>query len=298
MTHRAAYATALLFVGAVRLGPIHAQDSDDLETLLERLGRYLLVYETELSAVVADEHYVQREFGYIRGRRLTSNNPTDVVRERRLESDVAFLRLPDRSTWFGVRDVKTVDRKPVASSPVRLVELMKQLGRVDIESDAAKIVVASAQHNLGTIRTINMPTTPLEVLHPDHHVQFIFKLRGRDRIDGVDTVKLGFEEFDVPTLIKGADEAPLFIVGTAWAEPASGRLWRVELVIRPPKEQRGFNMPDSTLRVDFMRHSELQMMVPKEMKEQFYVPRGRGYGEARYSNFRRFSTGARIVPQR
>jgi hypothetical protein len=297
MTRRSVCAIAvLLLAGFVSLAPAHTQESSDLETLLERLGRYLLAYEGDLSTVVASEHYEQREFAPIRGRRMMSGNPTEIVRERRLESDVAFLRLPDRTTWFGIRDVRTVDRKPVAPGPRRLVELMTHFGSGDTESEAAKIVAASAQYNLGTLRTINMPTTPLEVLHPDRHVQFIFALRGKDKIDGTETMKLGFEEFDVPTIIKGLDEAPLFTTGTAWVEPITGRLWRVALVIRPPREQRGLGVTDTTLRVDFMRHADLQMMVPKEMKEQFYVPRARGYGEARYSNYRRFSTGERLLP--
>ena len=38
-------------------------------------------------------------------------------------------------------------------------------------------------------------------------------------------------------------------------------------------------------------------MVPRTMTEVFSVPRGRGEGRATYSNFRRFGTSARIVPQ-
>ena len=38
------------------------------------------------------------------------------------------------------------------------------------------------------------------------------------------------------------------------------------------------------------------MMVPKEMIEAFFVAGGRGEGRAKYSNYRRFTTSARIVP--
>jgi hypothetical protein len=44
----------------------------------------------------------------------------------------------------------------------------------------------------------------------------------------------------------------------------------------------------------------LQILVPVEMREEFPSMGGlnsRGDGVALYSNFRRFGTGARIVPQ-
>jgi hypothetical protein len=56
----------------------------------------------------------------------------------------------------------------------------------------------------------------------------------------------------------------------------------------------------SSLRVDFTPNKELGIMVPLEMKEEFPSLGGlsaRGDGVAFYSNFRRFGTGARIVPQ-
>jgi hypothetical protein len=273
------------------------QSAGDMDIVLDRLGRYLIQYEAALTTVVADEHYVQREFRPPpRGRRTAGLNPGEAVNERTLDSDVAFLRLPGGATWFGVRDVRTVNRKPVTTSQQRLVELMKRLGRDDFENEAAKIVAGSAQYNLGMLRTINMPTTVLEVLHPDHHVQFIFRIRGKDTVDGTATTKLEFEEFDVPTLINGVDGTALFIKGTAWVESANGRLWRVELTVKPGKANRLVEGVENTLRVDFMHHAELDMLVPKEMREEFFVPRGRGTGRARYSNFRRFTTAARIVP--
>jgi hypothetical protein len=42
------------------------------------------------------------------------------------------------------------------------------------------------------------------------------------------------------------------------------------------------------------------MMVPSEMLEEFpslYGANARGAGKAVYSNYRRFGTGARLVPQ-
>jgi hypothetical protein len=52
------------------------------------------------------------------------------------------------------------------------------------------------------------------------------------------------------------------------------------------------------VRVEFAQHDLLEMMVPTRMEEVFFdPPRGRGEGEATYANYRRFTTGAHVVPQ-
>jgi hypothetical protein len=206
------------------------------------------------------------------------------------------MRLPGGASWFGVRDVRTVNKKPVTRGEGRLAEIMSRLARTGAIEEAAQIVAASAEYNLGALRTINMPTTLLEILHPDHHVQFAFKLAGRGKVEGVSTTKIAFEEFDVPTIINDSNGEPLFIRGTAWVEPANGRLWRAEMALRGETGVRGRDLIVNELRVDFTFHPELKMMVPKQMTERFFVAGGRGEGRATYSGYRRFTTTARIIP--
>jgi hypothetical protein len=285
---------ALSLVGLVSAPP-PAQDTIDLEVLLDQLGRYLIAYEAELSTVIAVEQYDQQEIKTARSIGAVAPGPRDFSKARKLESDIAFLRLPGGGTWFGVRDVRTVDKKPVSSGDGRLAEIMSRLARTGAMEEATRIVATSAQYNLGALRTINMPTTPLEVLHPDHHVQLEFKLAGKVKIDGVSTTRITFEEFDVPTIISGDDGAPLLLRGNAWVEPVTGRLWRVEMTVRQ-KDLRGRDVVVNQIRVDFTPHAELKMLVPKEMTEAFLVPGGRGEGRARYSGYRRFITAARIIP--
>ncbi len=269
-----------------------AQEPENLDLLLDQLGRYLTAYEAELGTVIAAERYDQQEIRVIRGGRA----PIERATARRLGSDIAFIRLPGGGTWFGVRDVRTVDRKAVSPGDGRLAEIMSRWVGTGGAGEAAKIVAASAAHNLGALRTINMPTTPLEILHPDHHVQFAFKLAGRNKNGGVSTVRVTFEEFDVPTIVSGADGEPLFIRGTAWVEPGSGRLWRAEIALHRPTAVRRHSVTINRLRVDFTLHPELNMLVPKEMTEAFFVAGGRGEGRAKYSGFRRFTTTARVIP--
>ena len=294
---RSATCLTIAVVGMLSLA--RGQESEQLDTVLGRLGLYLLAYEGELSTVVASERYDQQEFRLMRGRMRNSTfTNTELVRARKLESDVAFLRLPGGASWMGVRDVRTVDGKPVTTDPSRLLALVKRFGRdySDVEV-AARIIAASSVHNLGGLRTINMPTTPLELLHPDHHVQYVFKLRGTDKIDGVMTSRLEFEEFDEPTIVGNPEGDPLFIHGTAWVETENGRLRRAQIAVRPKLDPRLPRNLETRLRVDYTFNAELKMLVPKEMSEEFFVFGGRGVGRAKYSNYRRFTTTGRIVPQ-
>ena len=77
-------------------------------------------------------------------------------------------------------------------------------------------------------------------------------------------------------------------------DPSTGAVWRVEWIYAP-----AVGAP-SGLRVEFDTNAKLGMLVPLEMREDFRSFGGieaYGSGVAQYSNFRRFGTGARIVPQ-
>jgi hypothetical protein len=297
---------AVVLVTLVVVAASPAQEAEELQRLVDRLGQYLLAYESQLSTVVAEERYQQAELrpsgeGQPSLSGLRPGTRTLVVtRRRELLSEVAFLRLPGGAIWFGVREVHSVDGKPVTTNQAQLERLLKRLDSGARET-AAKIVAESSQHNLGGVRTVNMPTTPLEVLHPQHRARFTFRLRGASRIEGTRARQLDFDEAAEPTLVASATGAPLFINGSAWIDPDEGSLWRVELTLRPrsraaPLDPRVTRQLESYLRVDFTRHAALKMLVPKEMQERFWIPDGLGQGRAVYSNFRQFATSARIVP--
>jgi hypothetical protein len=169
--------------------------------------------------------------------------------------------------------------------------------RADIIERAAQIVEASSRHNLGGRRTINMPTVPLEALSARNHPRYIFKVRGGGRIQGVRVRKLEFAEFDEPTLVHAADGGSLWSRGTAWIDPESGALWRAELIVSPaPPDQLRRPDLESRIRVDFIRDKTLNLLVPDELTEYFWIRGGIGYGKGKYTNFRKFSTGARLIP--
>jgi hypothetical protein len=268
--------------------PLGAQE-DDLDVLLDRLATYLESYEKNLGAVIADEHYVQQENTRRRGM---------IGRQQRVtDSEVMFLRLPGHAEWFGLRDTKKVDGRPVERTGDSLAELLKHPGSNLLER-AAAIVEASARHNLGGRRTINMPTVPLEALSVRNHARYIFKVSGGARIEGVRVRRLEFQEFDEPTLVHSVDGGSLWTRGNAWIDPATGALWRAELSVGPdrPGSFRRLDL-ESYVRVDFTRDAKLELIVPKQLVEYFWVRGGTGHGRGRYANYRKFETAGRIIPE-
>ena len=83
-------------------------------------------------------------------------------------------------------------------------------------------------------------------------------------------------------------------VARAWID-GDGRLMRAEVETFASAETK---TAENTIRVEFTMNRTLQMLVPTEMREEFPVRKpGSGTSVASYSNFRRFQTSARIVPQ-
>jgi hypothetical protein len=276
--------TAIVLAACAFVGQsLDAQPAPPLDQLLDRMGEYLIDYESQLSSVVAEERFEQR----IVGRIMTG-------RWRHLESDIAFMRLPGGAEWLGFRDVRNVNGKPVGTTGPTIAEVLGSESG-DLKK-ALAIANASARHNLGLPRTVNVPTAPLDIIHPRYRDVHKFDRRGTDTVEGTLTTIIGFEEVTRPTLVREPSGINLVSSGRIWLEPANGRIWRVEWFYQDEKGRNdGWRPP--RLRVEFEPHKELGFMVPVRMTEDFTVPRARGEGKAVYRNFRRFGTSARIVPQ-
>ena len=246
------------------------------------MGAYLTDYETHLSSVVADERFEQNIY--------TGRGRTGAL----LESEVAFYRLPGGAEWLGFRDVKRVNWKPLASSGPSIAEVLTSAAG-DI-SKAQAIAKESARHNLGLPRTINVPTAPLDIIHPMHRHSLRYALQGEETIRGATTARIAFVEIARPTRVREPTGQNLVSSGRVWVEPLSGTVWRVEWIYQAENRQPNAP-PPPRLRVDFERHEDLAIMVPTFMTEVFSVLTGRGEGRASYTKFRRFGTSARIVPQ-
>lgn len=253
-------------------------DKPDLDSVLEKLDAYLDKYEGELSAVVADEILVQEVEGRFLAKRI-----------RRVQAEIAFLRLPGNLEWLGFRNAKIVDGKPVGASGPSLTELLAT-NTADTFAQASVLVNESSKHNLGNPRTINMPNLPLELLNRRYRHRYATKLDGRERVRGHAVNVVALEEIGAPPIVySGAVDLQSML--RAWIDAESGVLWRAEVRMR-----RSNNPETARLRVEFALDKGLAIMVPIEMRENFFVDLGSGRGHHTYANFRRFQTSARIVP--
>lgn len=272
----------LPFVVALAMTSSSAAQAPLIDAILARMDAYLLEYETHLSSIVADEVFDQKVFY----RRSTNT--------RRLESEVAFMRLPGDGGWLGFRDVKKVEHQPIKrTGNLSVMEVLAASGAGDIQK-ATIIAQASSAHHLGLPRTINVPTAPLEIVHPRHRKSFTYRFLGRATVRGAATDIIAFTEVGRPTVAREPDGGNLVSTGRIWIDRKTGTIWRVEWLYRPEQQ----DLPDNIspkLRVEFGRHKELEMLVPLEMFEGFSASPWRGEGTAKYKNFRRFGTSARII---
>ena len=266
-----------------------AQSTPALQPLLDRMAAYITTYEAQLSSVVALEVFSQR---VVYTRAYNDGVPETNDERRHLESEVGFIRLPGASDWLGFRDVLAINGSKVERRGQSVSDVLASA--TDVTTKARAIAEASAAHNLGTPRTTNVPTAALEIIHPRNFAAHRFELRGQDTVRRMPVTVIAFTEVRRPPLISNPGGTQLVSRGRIWVEPASGAIWRIEWIYAP-----AVGLP-SSLRVEFGQNDALGMLVPLEMREEFRAFGGleaRGEGVARYSNFRRFGTSARIVPQ-
>jgi hypothetical protein len=193
-----------------------------------------------------------------------------------------------------VRNVLTLDGRPVPDSQNRLSDALGDTS-VGRRTRLRRLLNESARFNLGGIhRNLNFPTLALLFLDPALQSRFAFTSAGRERINGVETQKIGFDERSRPTVIQdnGAD---LVSRGAMWLADADGTVVRTRLELRIPLSETV-----ASVDVDYRPDTKLGRWVPARMRETYLQSRASIRVEsidcvATYSNFRRFETFGRII---
>lgn len=183
----------------------------------DRLDAYLLAYESELSALIATETLSQR----INPRRDSRLRLVDPGAERKLISEVAFVGLPGEDGLSGFRRVVRLDGRPVDAPGASLTELLLTQSPRDV---ARQLLDQSATHNLGVRRNTNVPSLPLELLHPRHRTRFTHTVKGRDRLAGTAVMVMVAEETSVPSLSRlSASTSARTPASASWSRRRCGR---------------------------------------------------------------------------
>lgn len=287
--------TVLLVTGMMMTAadvPVTANETD-LRELLRRAGEYVLQYHESLTAVVAEELYVQKVTKAVKvssADRWTLQAVGDDDEERTLRSELALVRgARGEDLWLAIRDVLEVNGKRVVEGRSRLDALLRD-SRDGLQARARAIAIEQAKYNLGNIyRTINVPTLPLEFLLPDRQPRFRFKRTGTATLSGISAVALAYDERSRPTFIRTPSGRDVASRGTFWIDPANGRVLKTEL---STAETRGLR---SRITVTYGFEPRLDLLMPMSMHEEYADANTQITATATYSNFRRFETESRIV---
>jgi len=256
---------------------------------MSRLDTYLDAYEADLMTLVAEERYEQW---------VQPGKEGAATSRRTLTSDFGFLRLPGRPEWLGLRDTFAVDGEPIPDRQGRLDGLLSDTSS-DIPTLARRIVEENARYNLGAVvRTINVPMLALDLLGRRNRDRFSFAKRREDHLDERRVWVVAFNERARPTLVKTPDGGNRPAHGSAWIDPSDGTVLRTEVEF----DGRADGSPATRISVLYRREIALELLVPYEMNEVYRMETGGQardeiHAVARYSNFRRFSTSARVVPR-
>jgi hypothetical protein len=266
----------------------------ELVPILERAGRYVVAYQDSLRNIVAEERYVQKARGAVRG--LTGNAAAPVMLSDGSElqttrADLVFVRLAGDVPWGLFRDVFEVNGTRVRDRDERLEKLFREPSASSLEQ-ARRILEESARYNIGPRRTVNLPTLALLYLHPRNQLRFSFKEGGRRSFEGFEGVEVEFEEVLRPALTHDEKGGDVPVSGRFWIDPSRGTVMRSETRYRfEPNRAKGF------VSAEYRLEPRLGMWVPAEMKERYEdvagnpepVFRHPAEATARYSNYRRFT---------
>jgi hypothetical protein len=199
MTLRCRWSVAAVTSLAAVVTAVAQSPAEGPSALANQLRAYLTAYEVSLGEVVATERMTQRSGPHILsdGETSTSGAP------RVLESDVAFVALPGGAGWLGYRDVLRRNGRALRRTGPPLSALLA-VDRTESQDRARALLIASAAHNLGAPRTINLPTLPLEFLHARNMHRLTLTAatpqpEGQGECRGH---RLEFRETSLPTLIQ------------------------------------------------------------------------------------------------
>jgi hypothetical protein len=248
------------------LAPSRALSQDKTEALMAKSAAYVAQFVDQFSNVVAEETLVQET--------------TIPRRKRTMRSDFLLVRYPGDAQWQSFRDVAEVDGKPVRDKEERLTKLFLEPASNAVRR-ARELQEAGTRYNLLDIGTLNNPLTAIAFLQDTYRERFRFNLAGLDKKLGPTVRQVQFQEFKLPSLIKGNGNQDILTRGLAWIEEDTGRVVKTELRI-------GGRASPISIITEYKFDEELGINVPVAMRDWYPDGTGEIRGVATYGRFRRF----------
>jgi len=259
---------AVLAVTAGTLAMPVAAAGPDLQTVLDLASAYELKFIGGFENVVAEEVYVQE-----------TSSPH---RKRTIKSDFLFVKYPDVVGSMALRDPFEVDGKPVrdAASADRMMKLFTS-PVPDAVLRARRLADEGARYNLLDIGTLNNPVVAMVFLQPNYRPRFRFNLSGIEKDLGPTIRTVRFEEFRVPSILRGGANQDMLSRGLIWVDEQTGRVVKTRLQVGP------FRVPPEIV-TTYRHEDDLGIDVPAEMQDWYPDRNGDIRGVATYGRFRRF----------
>lgn len=263
---------------------------DRSDAVLRTASAYVEHFERTFSSVRWHERYEQEVrvaqiFGTSRAR--TSRT----VAHRVIESEMMMLWLAGDRTWLTVRDVASIDGRPIAAAERRLPALLA--GPTITVPALRDLARENGRPNIGDIaRTFNEPTLALLFLDARYRPRFSFSRTAEHSVDGRRVADYAFEERTRPTVVRaGARDLPAR--GEVRIDVSTGRVLETTLELAD-----GVARLQGRMVVTYGPSARFDVLVPEVMRETYRSSRGETVTtEALYSNFRRFETSGRLVPE-
>jgi hypothetical protein len=264
---------------------IHS-DEPSLREVIRRAGDYVTRSHAAMTSVIAEERYVQKVQVQpaMQGRGV---QPAMLTEQRTLVSDFIIIAGGGRGPrWMAFRDVLEVDGTPVRERDDRLQKLFSSGD--DPLDRAVAVSNESARYNIGPegfVRTINVPIIAIDFLLPETTGRFSFHRKNA----ATDPVwEIEFVEKDRPTVIRTPEGRSVQSRGSFRIDSRDGRVLESTLELLDRRAR---------ITVFYEIENRLGVAVPVAMRERYLLGREQVEGEATYSKYRRFETGARIIPK-
>jgi hypothetical protein len=237
-----------------------------IEELVARGSAFAVDFFNGMTDVVAEEHYVQET--------------TSPRRKRVLRSDFHMVRYPGADAWMAFRDVFEVDGTPVRIQDDRLMKLFVDPPR-DVLARASAIAREGARYNLLDIGTINNPLFVMAILQPKYRQRFRFTAGNLDDDVGPGVRIVRFQEWMLPTLLRGNSNSNVPANGLIWIDQKTGRVAKTELEV-------GLGRFPAEIVTTYRFDESLGIHVPADMRDWYPDGVGEIRGVATYTRFRRF----------
>lgn len=251
---------AALFAACTLLpATLAAQKETTAADVLRAVAGYITTHASSVSGVTLREEYT-----------LLDVSGGRVLNTRRISSDVVLLDA--NGHLVALRDPFAVDENALRERTPRITTLLAKPSQVAWEQAQAYASESLRYFVDGLIVRLNDPTLALRFASPENQARSTFKLEGRKKIQGVDTVGLAFQETKVSQpgyILETPGNASAR--GKLWVEPATGRILRTELSLQSDTES-------ARITVDYKRDPDLDAWLPASMVDTYEVSERVGTG--------------------